>query len=439
MTVKNRCALFGFVFSVFSPLFCETEIEQIKHAVAQIVAQGDVQYEDKRSVENDDMEALRRWLNDKRMITVKELGGDLSLSGEVRFEFQNVQEKIGSREVRGVGKAKPAQVWDVEVNLILDYRTDYTWATIKLEFDNDAGTGSGVMNKIRLETAYLGGRIVAGDTFTFDAEAGRRYMSKPFDSKIEFGALFDGVLFRFNKAFISIADFYCNVAGFLVDERTNHYGAAVEMGGLRIANTGFGAKYSVIDWWKQFDNPQKNDRFHFVVQQALLFYQFNPEWLWKKLVKVYAAALNNIIANDLVLATSNTNSTPINFGKQNWGWYVGLAIGQAKKAGDFAVEVDYQWVQAQTVADYDFSGIGRGNSGGAGLYTTAIDGSNGIITNAKDAVGPCNYKGWEVDFLYLFTNNISMDINFKMSNTLDKKLGGNRRFNQFETEFIYAF
>ena len=48
---------------------------------------ADVQFAEKQS--ENDFEALRRWLNDKRMVTLKELGGDLSLSGEVRVEFQD--------------------------------------------------------------------------------------------------------------------------------------------------------------------------------------------------------------------------------------------------------------------------------------------------------------------------------------------------------------
>ncbi|MBU6384297.1 MAG: hypothetical protein KGR16_08315, partial [Verrucomicrobia bacterium] len=159
------------------------------------VAQGDVQFDEKRDPDVDDMEALRRWIRDKRFITVKEIGGDLSLSGEVRTEFQDTNEvKAGIRQ-RGKGAAttKPQYAWDVEVNLMVDYRTDRTWAAIKLEFDDDMGTSSGTVNRIRLEKAYLGGRIIPGDTFTFDAELGRRYLFNVFDSKLEFSSLFDGV------------------------------------------------------------------------------------------------------------------------------------------------------------------------------------------------------------------------------------------------------
>ena len=43
--------------------------------------------------ETPDMEALLRWVQDKRLVTVKELGGDLSISAEVRTEMQATNEK----------------------------------------------------------------------------------------------------------------------------------------------------------------------------------------------------------------------------------------------------------------------------------------------------------------------------------------------------------
>jgi hypothetical protein len=413
---------------------------------------GDVDYGDKSNANNKtDPEALKRWLSDKRMITTKEIGGDLSLSGEVRVEFQDTNARKNDKKQLGQHSAtgKPAQSWDVEVNLLLDYRSDYTWASIKIEFDDDMGVRSGKMDKIRLEKAYLGGRLVAGDTLTFDAEIGRRYLINVFDSKLEFGSLFDGVLFRLNKAFVSIGDFYFNTGVFLVDDKTNHYGFVGELGMLHILNCGLGAKYSVVDWRKHFPNPLKNDRYQFVEQQVTLFYQWNPSWIWKKLIKVYAAAVSNLIADDLVLADFYPPGVPIpkqspagiptkNFGKQNWGWYAGVVVGQLRKQGDWSIETDFQWVQAQTVPDYDFSGIGRGNVARQGLYTTNIDGS-GHYTIAENAVGPCNYYGFEVDALYAFTNNLTIEEKFVWSHTLDKQLGPNLKLSQFEVEFIYAF
>ena len=80
-------------------------------------------------IEDRDIQALREWVNTKRQVTVKEKGGALSISGEVRSEFQHTFEKIN-----GVSQRRrpflPSDAFDVEVNLMMDYRTDTTWASV---------------------------------------------------------------------------------------------------------------------------------------------------------------------------------------------------------------------------------------------------------------------------------------------------------------------
>lgn len=409
---------------------------------------ADVQHDDKTDADADDMEALRRWIRDKRLVTVKEIGGDLSLSGEVRTEFQATNERrddVQQRGNQGLG-LKPMYAWDVEVNVMLDYRTDRSWAAIKLEFDNDMGQRSGTVNRIKLEKAYLGGRLVPGDTFTMDAEIGRRYLFNVFDSKVEFSAIFDGLLFRFSKAFFSIGDFYLNAGSFLVNDMTNHYGFVGEIGGLRIANVGLNLKYSLIDWYRPGSESERgmtnqqnqlaNLRYRYLVSQFLAAYQFYPDWIGKRLIKFYGAALTNHLAVPNPLAEAGVEGQA--FGKQNWGWYVGLSIGLVKKKGDFAIDANYQWVQAQTIPSFDVSGIGRGNAADAGLYTAFNNGSGGPTTRAT-ATGNCNYSGFEVEGLYAFTDNLTVQQSFKMSYTLDKEIGPDLKYRQYEMEFIYAF
>ncbi len=426
-------SVFAFIFLLGAPLYLQSDEEVSAPVAEEPVVQGDVQFDEKRDPDVDDMEALRRWIRDKRFITVKEIGGDLSISGEVRAEFQDTNEvKEGIRQ-RGKGGAvnKPQYAWDIEVNIMIDYRTDRTWAAIKLEFDNDMGTASGTMNKIRLEKAYLGGRIIPGDTFVFDSEIGRRYLYNVFDSAMEFSALFDGVLLRFSKAWPSIGDFYVNAGALLVNDNTNHYAYVMEMGGLRIANVGLNMKYSIIDWYKPAANVLENLRYKFLVSQFLTYYQFYPEWLGKRLIKFYAAALVNHLAGG-VPQTHNT--------KQNWAWYAGFSIGLVRKQYDFAINANYQWCQAQTVPDFDNSGIGRGNAAKVGFYTNNIDGNpNSGATTAATAVGDGNFKGFEIEALYAFTDNLTVLQNFKYSNTLNKSIGPNLRYRQYEIEFIYAF
>jgi hypothetical protein len=84
--------------------------------------------------------------------------------------------------------------------------------------------------------------LIAGDTFTWDAEIGRRYLGNVYDSKIEFGSIFDGALVRFGKAFDNIGDFYVNAAAFLVNDKWNQYGEVIEIGALRVANLGLNLK-----------------------------------------------------------------------------------------------------------------------------------------------------------------------------------------------------
>src|SRR3989344_1624976 len=430
-----------FLFFAFVSLFGEgsetlaTEDKLVSPTplVVLPVAQGDVQFEEKRDPEADDMEALRRWIRDKRLVTVKEIGGDLSLSGEVRTEFQDTVEiKNGVRQ-RGEGAAtrKPQYAWDNEVNVMIDYRTDRTWAAIKVEFDNDMGVSSGTVNHIRLEKGYCGGRVVPGDTFTLDIELGRRYLFNVFDSQIEFSTIFDGVLFRFNKVWESIGLFYLNLGGLLVDDQTNHYSCVAELGALQIADVGLNIKYSIIDWHKPAANLLMDLRYKFLISQLQISYQYYPKWMGKRLLKFYAAGLMNHLAGG-VPQTHNQ--------RQNWAWYAGFSIGLVKKQYDFAINANYQWVQAQAVTDFDASGIGRGNAAGVGFYTNNSNGNpDSGETTAQTAVGNGNYKGFEIEALYALTDNLTVLQNFRTSWTLDHTIGPNLRFKQYEMEFIYAF
>lgn len=397
-----------------------------------------------------DMEALRRWLQDKRLVSIKELGGDLSLSCEVRTEFQDSSEINNGHEVRNNINGKPPRAWDVEVNVMIDYRTDYTWANIKLEFDNDMGIFNATDNKIKLERAYIGGRIISSDTLTLDAELGRRYLSL-YDSKLQYGARFDGLVLRLSKAFENVGDFYVTPGVAIVSDKHDHYAYVTEIGALQVANTGLYLKGSTIYWYKDTSNRFPN-RYRYCVAQFLPAYQFFPEWFGKRLIKIYAAGLCNVMAQRFRLPLSDpsdpkkaltVDDKPVwkYFSKQNWGWYVGVALGTVKKGGDWAIEADFQWVQAQAVPDYDATGIGRGNADRWGTFLLDQGGLPILanLTNTQTSVGGGNFYGFEIDGLYAFTSNLTMEQNIKLSWTLDKDIGPNINYRQWEVEFIYAF
>lgn len=388
-------------------------------------------------IDQKDINALREWINTKRQVTVRELGGALSLSGEVRTEFQKTTEVSNGVKQRGSGapgfgrdgRTIPSNAFDIEVNIMLDYRTDKSWGSIKLEFDNDAGIFSGSYNKLKLERAYWGVRIVDADTYTMDFEAGRRRMSSIVDSKIEFNSFFDGIWFKYDQSFDSIGDYYLHVGAFVINENKEQFGYLGETGIFNVGGTGLYIKYSLTDWdTKEFKKKLNEHRFDFIVSQLLLGYRFVPQ-SFDRVVQVYAAALYNHAAKRLAI----TNHT-----KQNWGGYVGVSLGELKKKGDWAFDINYQVLEAQCVPDFDVQGIGLGNAANTGFYVNDVDGRGGPNVR-ENAGGNVNYRGFQMTLDWLLTNQLDFQQSWQQSITLDDNIGPHRRYKQYEIEFIYGF
>lgn len=385
-----------------------------------------------RDLEDNDIRALKEWIDTKRQISLKEVGGDLSISGEVRTEFQATRETKNGKELRGSRLPKlPKQAFDIEFNLMLDYRTDRTWAAVKLEFDDDAGVFSGTLNKIALERAYFGARAFDGDTYNIDFELGRRSLSTVFDSRVQFASFFDGILFRYDQAFEKVGDFYIHAGPFVVNDRKNQFAYIGEAGLLNIAGTGFYTKFSLIDWdTKSYPKAAVDSRFHFLISQVTPGYRFRIESI-KKIGIVYSAFLWNYAAKQLPVS---------NFQRANWAVYFGFSIGQLLKQWDWAIDANYQVVAAQSIPDFDVSGIGFGNADGSGFYNADIRSLAGVIpTTRKTAGGQTNYRGFVLRFDLLLTDKLDMQQSYQQSITLDSDIGPFRRYKQYELEFIYSW
>lgn len=383
-------------------------------------------------VENEDIQALRDWINSKRMITVRELGGQLSISGEARAEMQATAETLNGEALRGRGKDLPTNTYDAEFNLSIDYRTENTWAAARIKFDNDAGIindnfGSGTNQKIKVDKAYFGYRLIDGDRHTMDVEVGRRGMFLLFDSKLQFASNFDGASFKDTYAIDKVGDLYYQVGVFLVNEKKDQAAYVGECGILNVANTGFYTKYSLIDWDTK-DNVSIPQQFHFIVSQLSMGYKFIPQ-PWDKVVNIYLAGLYNHRARRLEVSNRQL---------ANYGGYVGFSIGQIKQEGDWSFDANYQVLAAQCVPDFDVLGIGLGNSPGVGYYYTK--GKDKLTENtAKDAQGNVNYRGFRFTLQYMLTNNLNIYQEWAQSITLDDHIGPFRRYKQYEVELIYAF
>ncbi len=384
-------------------------------------------------VDQIDIQALREWIATKRQVTIKQLGGDLSISGEVRGEMQNIHEVQNGVKQRGPSSPnpnRPVTAYDVEVNLMLDYRTPRSWTSIKLEFDNDAGNVEPVFDSVAIERAIFGGKIYDGEVFVMIGEVGRNRFAANFDSKIQFGSYMDGILLKFDYANEVIGDLYLHGGPFLINEKVAQYGYVMELGLLNIAKTGLYTKYSCIDWdTKDFPSLAQELRFRFIISQLTLGYKFVPKWL-DKMVTFYAGGLYNHKAEPLAI-TNNTLS--------NYGGYIGFSVGKVRQQGDWSVDMNYQVVASQAIPDFDNSGIGLGNAGGVGFYTTRIDGSGTLQVDPDNVMGRGNYTGVVIDLLYLLTNNITVSQTFQYATNLHKSIGPATRFNLYEVEFIYAF
>ena len=398
--------------------------------LSALVAQDDVL----PSLEKQDIEALRAWVKEKKQqVTVQDRGGKLSIGGEVRVELQSTNEKKNGIKQRGSGGAVDnvaMRAWDIEVNLMLDYRTDRTWTTVKLEFDNNAGTVSGTFNRLSLERALFGARIVNGDTYNMDLVIGRRLFAYTFDSKIEFGSFMDGILYLYDQALDDVGDLYFHGGPFLVDETLDHYGYVGEIGLLSIGRTGLYSKLSYINWdTKNTGNEQRDLAFKFQNIQLLLGYKCEPKWIGKT-TTLYAAGLVNAAAGrpKVIGLTS----------KQNLAWYAGFSIGTLRKQWDWSCDINYQWVQLQAVPDFDGLGIGRGNAAGIGLYSTRSKGLGNPI-GPNTGVGRSNYKGISIEFLLNLTNNITLYQSWNQSVNQNPSILPTFSYKQYEVEIIYTF
>ncbi len=378
-----------------------------------------------------DIQALREWINTKRQVTVKEKGGALSISGEVRGEMQAVYETIKGVEQRGARSPAhvPHETFDVEVNLMFDYRTEFSWAATRIKFDNNAGIFGGTFDKLKVDRAYFGVRMYKGDKVTFDVEIGRRRINTFADSKIEGDAFFDGILFRYDQGFTDLGTLFGRLGTFVIDERKYQYGYLGELGFLDIANTGIYAKYLFIDWdTKNLHNKAKNQRFQFITSQVILGYKFVPKKFDQAIV-IYTSGLYNHAAHK-VKQTGRKRA--------NWASVTGILAGELRKKGDWSLDTSYQFVAAQAVPDYDSAGIGLGNAIGSGFYTVNANGSGGPSTR-KTAGGNVNFRGYNVTFQYLLSNTLILFQSWSQTCTLDSSIGPFRRYKQYELEFNYAF
>lgn len=412
-----------------------------------------------------DFEAVQEFVNSKRTISLEEKSCNLSIAGDIRFDWAHITEKVNCHKLRGKngtavqefaggpvydngipgepireGSHFSTNAFDIEFNLYFDYICDRAWGVAWLQFDEDAGIeqhwkdcrtdpnalfGSGCCEDLCLKKAYMGYNICADGCSRFDVELGRRPLYTIFDSRIQFQARFDGLLLKYNRQIECWGDFYWNLGAFVIDERSDHFGWVTEAGVLNVSDCGIDVKYSFIDWKSLLGynrnrcltpHPRGAD---FRVSQVTLQYNFNPEYLCMP-AKIYGAFLWNSAAKKFLVDDTHIK-------KQNIAWYVGFIVGEVCHEGDWSFDMNYQVCEADAVPEQDFGGIG---ANGANLLGDSL---------AANRRGFTNYKGWRFEGLYALTDNLSIDTILEFRRQDKKVLAGKHSYSKFEIQAIYAF
>lgn len=409
-----------------------------------------------------DWDALRDFINSKRAIDVEACS--LVVSGDVRFEWRHMTESQstknkGRRILRGANaynRIKNIPIsrndFDIEFNLRFDYVCDRAWAGAHIQYDNSAGVddneksccvdpegyhGSGNCDDLCLKRAIIGYNVFTCDETRLDIEIGRRNLYSAFDSKVQFLSRFDGILLKYETESEALGEWYTYLASFVVDEKKNHFGFVGETGLLDIAESGWDLKYSLIHWPKwgktrcRKDCKDKGDKIHlvrnprgfkFINSQVTTAYHIKkddlPCWMPYQPAKVYGAVVYNHYP---VRPPKKADSHK----RHPFAWYVGFTMGEVVNEGDWAFDIQYQWVGATSIPDDDVSGIGRGNVLGESF--------------TERGRGNTNFKGLRTEFLYALTDNLSIDTIWEFSRQIDKNIGGRHHYSKFEVEAIYAF
>ncbi len=379
----------------------------------------------------EEVKELKEWIRKKKQnVGIKSLGGDLTISGQVRVGMDQFNEVVNNVRQVGPGSVNPAKgtrEYNVQMDLVLNYKADPTWIASKLKFKNKAGIDSGSDNNIALDRAYIGARFLQGETYTVDVEVGRRKLNYTFDSFIQFGSYMDGILFKYDQSIDDIGDLYLHGGPFVVNFKDDYYAYIFELGVLNIGNTGLYTKCSYIDWdTKDFSNVLVDRQFRFKNTQLLLGYK--DIWL-DKVVTLYTAGLINTAAHRLEITNNK---------KANIAWYAGFSVGEAKNQGDWSVNCNYQYVMPQAIPSFDSIGIGRGNASKCGFYYNLVDGAR-VATTRRSAVGSTNYKGFSISLLYLFTKNLTLSQGYSQSVRQDKAVGPVFRYKKYDVQLIYVF
>lgn len=393
-----------------------------------------------------DSRILRDFIESRALIKTRLCSGTLTLAGDARARWMRTAERVNGVGVRGSNQNQIAQdIFKSEFNLFVDYSQPCSWVSTKLRWTVISGKDGGSATKVDLERAFLGYDFYHyGDTDLY-IEMGRSRLDFIFDSRVEFSAVFDGLHLYYTQHWGNWTRAVIHGGPFLVDPVSNHYGWIIETALYEINCTGFLVKYSIIDWGRKAPTRyvgnltdeqltavtggdtfiKNNPRYRFQVSQVMVGWEGNPCWALGKYLYFYGAGLIN---------TRAPKKITTDFKRVNRAWYIGFTWGKLCAGGDWSIDINYEYVQAQSIPEFDIQGIGHGN--GAEVLL-----SDGILQKktAANGKGFTNFKGFQYNFLYAFTDSFSVRMIYESSVPVNRGIGGDFQYQNFELSTIFAF
>lgn len=385
-----------------------------------------------------DPRILRDFIESRGLIACRQKCGSLTIAGDVRAKWNETAEIRDGVRVRGRGTRIPIAKYKTEFNLFMDYTDPKSWVSTKTKWSATMGIDGGTLTRTELERAFIGYDIYECGEEDFYIELGRSRLEFIFDSRVEFSSFFDGIHLFYTNEFDGLGQFVIHGGPFVVDSLTSHYAWVVETFFDEFACTGFVLKYSLINWHKHgttfifgndaFPTPDQirdNPRYRFLISQFMLGYTGKIDFCHCKTFYAYAAVLANHDAKKNVTT---------NFTYANKAFYVGFTLGKLCKACDWSFDINYQYVQAQAIPEFDLSGIGHGN--GENFFL-----SDAIIRRFPAGVGRgfTNYKGFQISLLYALTDTLSLRSKAEWSRPISRVISDDFFYKNFEISAIYAF
>ncbi len=385
-----------------------------------------------------DPRVLRDFVESKGLIKCRQKEGALTIAGDVRARWVSGSETVEGIRRRGSGTPIAMNRYKSEVNLLLDYVAPRSWLSTKLKFFDYLGRDGGTVARVELERAFIGYDVYHVKDTDFYIELGRSRLDYIFDSKVEFGSVFDGIHFFYTQKWPCVGTYTIHGGPFIIDSFTNHYGWVVETFLNKIYGSGFSLKYSVIDWFRSaptldYGNRigagktlwHNNPRYRFIISQLQVGYEKKIDFLGCKTIFLYGAVLHNFAARSVRQTC---------FSKSNNAFYAGFTLGKLCKACDWSIDINYQYVEAQSVPDFDLNGIGHGNADNGFLADSIL--SDLAASRVRLFT---NYRGLEINGLYAMTDAFSIRTRAQFARPVNRCIGGDFRYKSFEMSVIYAF